>query len=60
MRSQAEAEQLRADEHAVHDELREADEHAVRARGRLNAEDRALGQRMFAAQRKAEGSLVNT
>ncbi len=54
-RSQAEAEQLRAEELGVHDELRHADEHAVRARGRFNAEDRALGQRILAATAKAEG-----
>ena len=54
-RSEAEADQLKAEELVVHDEVREAAEYAQKARARYNAEDRALGQRILAAQRKVEG-----
>jgi len=54
-RSEAEADQLNAEEPAVHDELREASEHAQKARVRYHAEERLRARRIQAATAKAEG-----
>jgi len=54
-RTAAEDEELMASEFAAHEEVREAAERSQRARVRFNREDRALGLRIIAAQRKAEG-----
>ncbi len=55
VRSEAEAELLRDEEVVIQDELHEADERAVKARVRFNAEERLRARRIQAATAKAEG-----
>ncbi len=54
-RTADENEELKASEFTAQEEVREASERSQRARVVFNREDRALGQRILLAQRKAEG-----